>query len=123
MKYLGIGFVIAVILGGIIMLNNFYFFKNEISEDEAIIIATKNWINIEEAVFAMKYYSNESGYLFRDKIPIYVIDTYSYTDFENWNGWVLISTQINGLTGEIRSIEIYNRDPEQVPEELREKRN
>ena len=122
MKNFKIGFVIAIIIVSIVVfLNNKHVFKSELSEGEAIKIATRNWINIEEDIITSKYYSNGIGYLFRDTIPIYVIDVFSFTDFENWQGWVLISTQVNGLTGEIRSIEIYSRDPEQVPEKIRDK--
>ena len=97
-----------------------YYHQTEISEEEAIRIATENWINIEKKINTNKYYTNAVGkYPFYEKMPIYMVIFYSYTEFSNWKGWVLIETHIDGFSGEIQSIATYNFNPEEVPNELK----
>ncbi len=111
---------ILLILVVVIVLGTSYFgysVFNEITEDEAVQIATEKYVNYEErTVEVSNYYSNEPDlqFFFQDKTPIYSVTFYSHTELKNWEGWVLVNTHINGRNGEIISIDVYSRDPEKV---------
>ncbi|WP_096156206.1 hypothetical protein [Bacillus sp. FJAT-45066] len=112
--------IIPIILVCILFIIYTHFHQTEISEEEAIRIATEKWINIEEKINTSKYYPNAVGkYPFYEKMPIYMVLTYSYTESSHWEGWVLIETHIDGFSGEIVSIATYNLPSEEVPEELK----
>ncbi|WP_349409326.1 hypothetical protein [Pseudalkalibacillus sp. SCS-8] len=112
---------LSVLLFGVVVILGFIYFVysafNEISEEDAIQIATDNYINFEgKSIQVRKYESNrpELQFFFQDKTPIYSVIFYSHTELKNWEGWVMINTQINARNGEIILTEVQSRDPEKV---------